>query len=277
MSKSGPKLYKIPEGLRQEDKIDARLKLLSLEGMRATFKWLAKEFQKGEMTIYDFADRWTSLETDWKEEYKINKWIQSAKFPHQFTLRDYDFDSPTRIDKRLILELSSCRFIKEGMNVIFYGPTGVGKTDLAIAIGYEAPTQGFRPHFFEVRELIALIKKSKDKGQRLLAILKNTDLLILDAPEGSPDQVDPLACDFLSDLVLSRYEKNRSIIFTTTISFEGWARIFGDLRRAERIIDRISDHRRLIFTTIEGASRRAGDKMKAGKSVKHVELQTITI
>ncbi len=129
------------------------LKILGLEGARASFDNLAKQSVENSSTPYGFLENLLDKELLWKEDNRLQRWIQKARFPWKRTLTDFDFSFQPKIDMVLIHELASCRFIGKSENIVLLGPPGVGKTHLATALGLEAIHQGH-----EVRFLASLLR-----------------------------------------------------------------------------------------------------------------------
>lgn len=179
-----------------------------------------------------------------------NKRFSKAKLTMQKTLDNYDFTYQPELDKKLINELASCRFIIEKKNIILMGKPGVGKTHLANAIGLEAIKQGYKVIFIHVNDLIDRLYASKADGtyQHALKSFLLVDLLILD--ELGFKKIPNSGLDDFFEIIRRRYE-NGSLIITTNRSFEDWAQIFGDLVLASAIIDRVVHYAYILKITGE--------------------------
>jgi DNA replication protein DnaC len=179
-----------------------------------------------------------------------HKRFSKAKLTMQKTLDNYDFSYQPELDKKLINELASCRFILEKKNIILMGKPGVGKTHIANAIGLEAIKQGYKVLFIHVNDLIDRLYASKADGtyQHTLKSFLMADLLILD--ELGFKKIPATGLDDFFEIIRRRYE-NGSMIITTNRSFEDWAQIFGDLVLASAIIDRVVHHAYILKITGE--------------------------
>ena len=188
-----------------------------------------------------------------------NKRFNKSKLSHQKTIDDYDFKYQPELDKKLIFELASCRFINQNKNIIFMGKPGVGKTHLANAIGIEAIKQGYKVIFIHVNELIEKLNASRADGTYSYTLNQflGTNLLILD--EIGFKKVPANGLDEFFEIIRKRYE-NGSMIITTNRNFEDWGQIFGDNVLASAIIDRIVHHAFII--KINGESFRIKDYAK---------------
>ena len=182
--------------------------------------------------------------------------LLKSKLSEQKTLDNYNFAFQPELDKRLIQELASCRFIDENKNIIFMGKPGVGKTHLANALGLAALRQGRKVLFAHANSLIEKINAAKaDRSHlRILATIADTDLLIID--ELGFRKIPQHGLDDFFEIIRTRYERN-SIIFTSNRNFEEWGSIFGDDVLASAIIDRILHHAYIFKIT--GDSYRVKD------------------
>lgn len=258
MGKSKVNLYSIPQSTQQGERISSALKLLELEGIRSSFDKLASRMFKEHATFYDFLESLLEKELCYKEENRQQRWIQQARFPWLKTLVDFDFSFQPKLNKRLVYELASCRFIDRAENVIFLGPPGVGKTHLSIALGLEAIQKGYEVRFLTLAQLIESVEKTDNDAvlrHRLLGMLLRPKLLILD--EMDLHDTTLTSSTFLFKLLQDRYEKG-SIVFTSNKAFAEWGKLFDNKTRAGAIVDRILHH--AITIPIEGESYRLKGK-----------------
>ena len=108
--------------------------------------------------------------------------IKAETFPFVKELKDYDFDFQPSVNKQQLRELASLAFLEKNENIVFLGPSGVGKTHLATAIGVAAAKKRFSTYFIKYHNLLQQLKKSKLEN-RLDARLKHFchyKLLIID-------------------------------------------------------------------------------------------------
>lgn len=261
MSKSKVSQYVMLEGVPQKEKIKDALRKLTLEAMSATLDDMNKRAIASKSTYLDFLESLIGNEFAFKEENRQNRWIQQARFPSLKTIKDFNFSiQKLEIDQRLIYELVSCRYIDEAKNVIFYGPRGVGKTHLAIALGLEAIQKGKEVKFLTLTQLIEMIEKliaNRGDTRYLLTALLRPKLLIIDDMENY--SANPAVYTFLLSLIEHRYEKN-SIMFTVNESFTKFNDLFGGEKRTGKIIERVFHH--CYIVKLKGDSYRIRDKLK---------------
>lgn len=196
----------------------------------------------------------TNVELDHRKESAIRAMVKVRAFPYIKELKDFDFEPS--INKAQILELENLSFIEKAENVVFLGPSGVGKTHLATALGITAAKRRNITYFIKCHDLISQLKKAKLEN-RLDDRIKHFNkyrLLILDELGYLP--IDKEDSKLLFQLIDKRYEK-KSIIITTNINFGQWDEIFGDPVIANAILDRILHHSKVI--TISGRSYRLKD------------------
>jgi DNA replication protein DnaC len=188
--------------------------------------------------------------------------MKLANFPFHKTLDDFDFSFQPMIDERQIRELAALAFVDRGETVVFLGPTGVGKSHLAVGLGIEAVKRKQAAYFISLQRLVADLRKAHLTGRfdRRLAVYLKPRLLILDEVGYLP--LDPLDAANLFRLVQERYERGTAMIVTSNITFGEWGRFLGDPILAAALLDRLLHHS--LVVNIRGDSYRLKDKLKAG-------------
>lgn len=265
MGKKKVDKYQISTKPKQEERIEENFKLLKLDGMLASYRRFAKDFFKNNWTPLDLIEKLQQAEANWDEGNRIDRWMQNAKFEINKNLEDFDFSYPIKINKTLVFELVSCRYIENTTNVAFLGPTGVGKTHLASALGHEAIYAGFDVRFLNLRSLNELIDKVSDNPlqlRRLMNALIKPKVLILD--EIALFEPNDNLAKFLVELLLNRHLKS-STIFTSNKTFKSWVNAFGDTHTSAMVLDRITQCMEIV--EIEGPSYRLKDRLNK-KSAK---------
>lgn len=191
------------------------------------------------------------------------------------TFDNFDFTFPKKIDKTLINELRSYRFVGEHRNVLIIGSLGVGKSHIACALGHEAIEKGIYTLCMTLGDIIRDVNNTlistKAREQRIKNLI-GIKLLILDDVEDTEkmENFNQEAMDFLYALVRKRYESNNSsTIFTFNESFKGWDKIFGSQERAKKLVDRIIQRRHVLQIDGESYREKLGNENDSSKTDKN--------
>lgn len=232
------------------NELKSKLRELKLAGAIKTIETRNRYALEHKISYLEFLELIIEDEYANRMANSYHKRFSKAKLTMQKTLDNFDFSYQPELDKRLINDLASCRFILEKKNIILMGKPGVGKTHLANAIGMEAIKQGYKVIFIHVNDLIDRLYASKADGtyQHTLKSFLTTDLLILD--ELGFKKIPSAGLDDFFEIIRCRYE-NGSIIITTNRSFEDWAQVFGDIVLASAIIDRVVHYAYILKITGE--------------------------
>jgi len=226
---------------------------LNLTGMRETFTVRAKQARESGLTSEDFFGLMLQDELEYRRAARIKRLLKRAAFRQPASLESLDLKLDRGLDKRQIKELETCRFLDDGINILIMGPTGVGKTYLATAIGNAACRRGHSTIFFRMNALIEQMLLARAKGTylNLLKRLAGCDLLILDDLG-----IKPLEAQHFQDLydVIDERGEEKSTIVTSQLPVENWSEIIADPVACEAITDRLSSI--AIRLVMQGSSYR---------------------
>lgn len=205
----------------------------------------------------------------------IDTCLHFSGLPWMKRISDFDFSFQPSIDRTLVEELATGRFMSEGRNVIFQGPPGVGKTHLAIALGLACSEAGHRLLFLTALDLVRRMKLAfaQNRMPHYMKMLTTPKLLIVD--EVGYLGLDTQQASLLFQVICVRYEKQVSTIITSNKAFADWGQVFaGDPIMASAALDRLL-HRATVIN-IKGDSYRMREKRQAGLFPGAVALEPAT-
>jgi len=237
--------------------IEEMLDYLHLRVTAKDYTHLIESAGKENLSHEEFLQRLLAHESNAKFERQVSSRIVHARFPAIKTLDQFDFAHPSTIPKQKIIFAAGLSFLASSEGLVFMGPTGVGKTHLAIAIGYKAASAGVRTLYTRAVDMINyLIASQADMSlHKAMQVYSGPSLLIIDEVGYLP--FDKQGSNHFFNVISSRYEKG-SVVLTTNRAFKDWGKIFHDNTVASAIIDRLVHHSEVI--KIEGASYRVKNR-----------------
>lgn len=186
------------------------------------------------------------VDAEWEDRHnrRLERLLRNARFRYQASLNEIDYHAPRGLDKGLILRLSNGDYIRKAENVIIIGPTGVGKSFIASALGHQACMLGLRTFYASTYKLFSNLKMAKADGsyQKLIRRMEKQELLILDDFGLKP--MDANARMALMEIIEDRHQRCATII-TTQLPVKHWHEAIGESTVADAIMDRLvhSAHR----------------------------------
>jgi DNA replication protein DnaC len=232
----------------QHERIVALSGELRLTAMPDLYGAIAQDAAKDDNASYaDFLEQVLRAERDARRVRSAAMLTRTAGFPAIKTLEDYDFGFATGAPKAQIQELASLGFIERAENVVMLGPSGTGKTHIAIALGYLATQRGWKVRFMTAADLIVTLETAVRQG-RLKEVLHraigNPRLLIIDEIGYLPFGREQANLFFQA--IAKRYEKG-SVILTSNLTFGSWDEAFaGDAVLTAAMLDRILHHATVV-------------------------------
>jgi DNA replication protein DnaC len=222
---------------------------------------LLSEAARREPTYLDFLDGLLTEEMASKQRKRVAMGIQIAHFPAVKTLTDFDFGFQPSVDRKLVAELATGRFVANAENVLLFGPPGVGKTHLAVALGRAVVEAGHSALFVTATALLAMLARAETEGRldEQVTFCAKPKLLVVDELGYLP--FEKRSAHLFFQLVVRRYERG-SMLVTTNQPVTQWGQVFGDEMIAAAILDRLLHHSHTML--IQGESYRLKQKKRAG-------------
>ena len=160
----------------------SKMKQMKLYGMHGAFRTAIETGKTDDYTLDQFLSMVIDAEWDDKLNRKIERAIKNARFHYKSSIENIIYDETRNIDKNTILRLAECEFVEKTENILITGSTGVGKSYIATALGYQACIEGYKVMYFNTSKLFAKLKMAKADGSYLkeLAKIERQHVIILD-------------------------------------------------------------------------------------------------
>jgi DNA replication protein DnaC len=221
--------------------LNHRLKSLRLPTVLREYGKLAKQAAAEGLDHVQFLARLIELEMIDRERRMIERRIKAAKFPAVKSLDSFDFKAIPALNKMQVLELARCEWVERRENVIALGPSGTGKTHIALGLGLSACQKGLSVGFVTAAALVHELMEARDE-RRLLRLQKqmvSQKLLIIDELGFVP--LSKTGAELLFELISQRYERGATLI-TSNLPFDEWTETFGSERLTGALLDRLTHH-----------------------------------
>ncbi len=217
------------------------LKKLRLPTFLGEYSKLAQQCAAEKKDHVQYLLRLCELELIERERRMIERRIKAAKFPATKSLDSFDFKAIPSLNKPFVLELARCEYIDKYQNIIALGPSGTGKTHVALGLGLAACQKGLKVRFITAASLVHELIEAVDERrlQRFQKQLTSQNLLIIDELGFVP--LSKTGAELLFEVISQCYERG-SIIITSNLPFDEWTEIFGSERLTGALLDRLTHH-----------------------------------
>ena len=215
-----------------------RLNTMGLAGMAKAYGELAANAEADRLTHPEWLALLLDREWSFRHDRKLAARLRFAKLRHQASPEDVDYRSPRGLDRALFMKLVAGEWIAARDNLVITGPTGVGKSWLACALGHKACRDDRSVLYQRVPKLFSNLALARGDGrhERFLRKLGSVQLLILD--DWGLEPLDALARHELLEILEERYGR-RSTIVTSQLPIASWHHVIADPTYADAILDRL--------------------------------------
>lgn len=253
-----------PKTAAMEALIEAHAGELKLPTVKARFRAMSEQATREQQTPMAYLAVLLEAETQERSERRERRRLIDARFPHVKRLEEFRFADNPKIPQATIAALAEGSWISDRESIILIGDSGTGKTHLATALAVCACQQGRRVRFTTLAGLANELQEAESKRElaRVIARYARTELVVLDElgylalPAGAAELVFQ---------VLSERNERASLIVTTNLTFGEWTKVFGDVRLAKAVVDRLTHRAHIIDTGTESWRFRHGLEQRTSK------------
>ena len=243
--------------------LDHHLKTLKLPTFMREYSKLARQCAAEGLDHVQFLARLVELELIDRERRMIERRIKAARFPAVKSIDSFDFKAIPSLNKMRVLELARCEWVERRENVIALGPSGTGKTHVALGLGLAACQKGLAVGFTTAAALVHELMEARDE-RRLLRLQKQLvkhKLLIIDELGFVP--LSKTGAELLFETISQRYEQG-AILITSNLPFDEWTETFGSERLTGALLDRLTHHVNIL--EMNGESYRLSQSRSRSKN-----------
>lgn len=231
-----------------------QLKRLRLSGVVETLEARQRQAIDGKWSYVDFLERLLQDELERRAQKQLALRVRRSSVNTTKTLEGFDFSFNPSISRQQLLALASGEYVRQRSNVLICGPSGVGKSHLAQALGHDACRQGYDVVFVSTHKMLQHLNGGRADGsyERRLSQYVRPDVLILD--DFGLRALTPPSPEDMYEIIAERYEKG-SIVLTSNRAPSEWPELFGNPLLASAGLDRLAHHAESVVIT--GRSFRA--------------------
>jgi len=240
-------------------RLDEHLKYLKLPFIREHYQGLATQAAEKQLPHIDYLEQLADGEAGLRRDRSIQRRIRQARFPVIKTLDQFNWSWPKKLNRLQVKNLFRLQFIPDKANVIFLGGVGLGKSHLAVALGYQACLEGHSVLFATAIDVINTLAAAQTAGRLKTELKKYTRPAVLILDELGFLPIDKAGADLLFQVISQRYEQG-PLVITSNRAFKDWPEIFNnDSTLTSAILDRLLHHAETVI--VEGKSFRMKDSL----------------
>jgi DNA replication protein DnaC len=215
-----------------------RLRGLGLTAMAAAFIEMQHSATADDLSREDWLGLLIDREVTARENKRLGRRLSQARLRQNAVIEDADLRTPRGLDRALFQKLTTCEWIRDRQHLLIGGPTGVGKSWLACALGHKACRDGFSVIYRRAPRLFADLATARGEGRltRLMAMLERTRLLIID--DWGPEPLNAEQRRDLLEISDDRDDKS-SLLITSQVPVGRWHEIIADPTLGDAILDRV--------------------------------------
>lgn len=226
--------------------LDKALRSLRLGGMAGVLESRLLQAQTEKWPPIDVVSALVQDELLRRQDSLLARRIKDACFRDRAkTLESFDFEFNKKLDRKMVFELSTARFVSQHQDVLFLGPPGTGKSHLAQAIGQCAITQGYKVIYRQAHDLIEQLAEASALGGRKAILQRFSDVPLLIIDDLGMRKLPATAAEDLLELVMRRYER-ASTLLTSNRPIDEWGKLLGDTAAVTAMLDRLLHHAHVL-------------------------------
>ncbi len=244
--------------------VDAMLRRLHMPTVRRLWSELQVRAEKEGMGYAEYLRILLAEEIAHRGQTRVQRMTHRAHFPFLRTIEEFDFAFQSSLRKDLLGSYLGPELVEEGRNLVAFGPSGTGKTHIAVAIAYKAIQNGSDARFVTAAHLIDDLSRASQEGKLREALATYTHPGVLVVDEVGYLSLGTDAANVLFQVVNDRYHRRRPMVLTTNKPVEEWGRVLHDADLAEAILDRVLERGRVV--SFKGPSYRTRHLQSQGGS-----------
>jgi DNA replication protein DnaC len=219
--------------------ITEQMRLLKLYGMADALENILTGKQASSLSPEQLLALLVQQEHDERHGRKIDRLTKAARFRYQSALDQIKPDAKRNLDAAMLAHLATCNWVTNTENILITGPAGVGKSNLASALGHQACLNGFRVTYFNSQKLFYSMRLGKMDGthRKQISAMAKTEVLIID--DFGLQKLDDYARLDLMEIMEDRHGR-KSTVISSQLPVAAWYEIIGEPTLSDAILDRIT-------------------------------------